>query len=154
MGRLCNQQHTRAIRSGEERIVSVPVWTMSNKPKLWKWLLRFTKRILHSRLGQLLFVIHSVLVVYVFTQRGAGLSRPIHPHYESFWMNMLIWLDLPAIVLASLIAMPFEHGISQSSFWCAEFITGAILFLCASLQWWFIGYLIAVFFRPNSSIPS
>ena len=128
---------------------------MSAKTHVWKSLLRFAKSILHSRLGQILFVIHSVLVIYVFTERGSVLARPIHPHYESFWMNILLWLDLPALVLASIIAAPIAHESSPiSGFWWVPAITNGIALLFASLQWWCLGFLIARLLQRNSPMPS
>ncbi len=111
---------------------------------------RLSRRILHSRLGQILFVIHLVLAIYIYGERGS-ISRPVHPHYESFLMNVLICLDLPALILASIIASPIAHESSPlSAFWWAHGAANGVAFLCASLQWWCLGYVLASFFRRQS----
>ena len=100
-----------------------------------------------------MFVIHSVLVVYAFTERGSVFNRPIHFHYESVWMKALITLDLPALIIASVIVSPIAHEKSPLAvFWWAPLLAEGIAFLCASLQWWLAGYLIVRLFRRKGPI--
>jgi hypothetical protein len=126
---------------------------LNENSKIWKSLLRLATRVLHNRPGQALFVIHSVFVVYAFTERGSALNPPVHFHYESFWIKALITLDLPALILASVIASPVAHeGSPLAVFWWAPLLAEGIALLCASIQWWFVGYLIARLFRRSGPI--
>ena len=122
--------------------------------QVWKSVGRLTSRVLHSRLGQILFVIHLVLTVYVYAERGS-VTRPVHPYYESVWMNALIWLDLPGIILASTIAAPIAHQSSPLEvFRWSPWVAIGIAFVCTSLQWWCLGYLVARLCRRNKSVLS
>ena len=119
--------------------------------RIWKSLSRFFRRDLQSRFGQLLFVIHSVLVVYVFSERGSILDRPIHPHYESTLTNVLFLLDLPMLIVVSLILSPIEYLSLSPSYWWTSLLVHGITFIGASLQWWCLGYFIAGFFKSTYS---
>jgi hypothetical protein len=68
-------------------------------------------------------------------------------------MKALITLDLPAVILASVIVSPLAHeGSPLSGFWWAQLLAEGIVLLCASLQWWFVGYLISRLFQRSGPI--
>lgn len=121
---------------------------MNSKNRVLKSTFRFIKRVAASRLGQILFMIHLILLLYVYAERGALVERSVHPYYESVLFNVLILLDLPALIVSSLIAFPVAHESSYlHTYWWSSWVGDAIGLLCASTQWWLIGYFIERFFR-------
>lgn len=112
-----------------------------SKRKFLKALVHFIWRVASSRLGQILFLLHLVLVVYAYTSRES--VEPVHFHYESALLKSLLVLDLPALTVATILAAPIAHVNSPfSSYWWAPWVTDGLGLLCASIQWWFVGFVI------------
>ena len=106
-------------------------------------LIRVLKNILGSRIGQVLFVVHSLLLVYVYASREPFSEREFHFHYEPLLYKVLVTMDLPALVVATLIGMSFVYLRSQPvNSWWSQSIMDAIGFICVSVQWWLVGYCI------------
>ena len=94
-----------------------------------------------SRLGWVLVAIHLGLVVFAFAERGS-ITKPIHPYYESVLLNALIVLDLPAVLITSIITYPITREsspISEASW--VLYASATIWLIAASLQWLLVGFL-------------
>lgn len=121
-----------------------------------KTFLLFSKRILTSRLGLSLVVLHLVIVIYDFGQKnsyagmpcegekfgGAGWSliagRSFHLNNESLIIQLVTLLDLPSIFIGEAILNMFS-----SLNWCrytVSWVEAIIILVFASLQWLLIGF--------------
>jgi phosphate starvation-inducible membrane PsiE len=132
-----------------------------------KSILRFIKRAATNRLGQLLIIIHLILVVYDFARKrplsvgcdfkegewdfSVIADRIVHFHYESVILKIIFVLDLPALFL-SVVFTPlryflYPHICAYSQSW----IEAGILLTCASIQWLLVGYFLTWLFRSLRS---
>lgn len=102
-------------------------------------LMNLFKRVIASRIGQVLFALHTILVIYAYASRGS--QSPIHFHYESLLLKVLIVLNLPSLLVAALIGVPFAYlkSFSPTLEWL-QTVIDAIGFICISTQWWLLGY--------------
>lgn len=118
---------------------------------------RFIGRVLASRAGHVLFVIHLCLAIHAFAGKptadipehdcplglessgGVLAGRPFHYHYESALLKTLLVLDSPSIIPASLLIVPIE---GMFSFYAGSWVAALILLFFSSAQWWLIGYWI------------
>ena len=113
-----------------------------------KSLLAFIKRLASSKLGQILALVHLILVVYALADRG---SSTFHFHYESILLKILFILDLPVLIFFSVIAFPFKSQTTYlAAFWWGYLIGGALMLFCASIQWWLIGYWLERLIRDKT----
>ena len=125
-----------------------------------KPLLRFLKDVALSRIGQLLFVAHLILVVSTFAQmRNAspdevGCAEQVESSltsgfiagrwfsypYESELFKILFFLDLPGLLLGVAVSRLLSPLVSQFCVYTASWIVATILFASTSVQWWLVGY--------------
>ena len=115
-------------------------------------------RIASSRIGQLLLLIHLILVVYDFAQKtghtsfvdctprsewnstaGVLAGRYFHPAYESVLLKVLMFLDLPAILFGAIVLYPFYYIYPNICVYTASWIDAAVILLFASFQWLLVG---------------
>lgn len=128
-------------------------------------LLHFIKRVVRSRLGQILFVVHLCLVVYDFAPKPAAsgdmpcvvepssqaliAARPFHYHYESDLMKTLIVLDLPGLVLGyviDLLLTPLNYLIRPCAY-ARSWMAAGVCLVGTSIQWWLVGFLVGTSIR-------
>jgi hypothetical protein len=114
-------------------------------------LMSFLKRVAASRIGQILFLVHTILVVYVYASRESFSERAFHFHYEPLLFKVLIVLNLPALLVATIIGIPFAYLKSLSvNLWWLQWVIDATGFICVSGQWWVIGYCVErIFWRER-----
>ena len=112
------------------------------KEKMVTTFLRFVKRLLTSRLGQTLFAVNLVFIVYAFVERGALEIRNCLV-YESALLQILMLLNLPAFILTAIITQPLfgDDSLAFAGGWRSVF-GGAIVFFSVYLQWCFVGFCI------------
>ena len=114
---------------------------MNRESKTEKSFLAFTKRLASSRLGQILFVFNLTLAIYALAQRGFFSDQAFHFHYESLLLKSLFLLNLPSLVVASIITSPLtQNGSYLATYWWASWVSGVVSFIIISMQWWLIGY--------------
>lgn len=107
----------------------------------------FIGKVASSKLGQVLTLVHLLLIVYALASRG---EATFHFHYETTLLKALFILDLPALTFLSIVALPFKSLIDYiTPFRWAYWIGGATALFCVSVQWWFVGYLIERFIRGS-----
>lgn len=112
---------------------------------------QFARRVFSNRLGQLLFIIHLITLIYAYVDRGSPIKHPIHFYYESALFKALVLLDLPALILSSIVAYPVVHQSSSPSiYWWSTWIDNAIVLTFTSIQWWLIGYFVGYVLRRKS----
>jgi hypothetical protein len=110
-------------------------------------ILRLIKRVAFSRAGQILFAAHSLLVIYEYYERSFS-TIPYHFTYESILHKTLVLINLPNLLISIVLTTPFSYVNSPlHHFWWANWITLAILFVCASAQWLLVGYWIEFLYR-------
>jgi hypothetical protein len=136
---------------------------------MWK----LARRIATSRLGQLLFVAHLCLVLYLFSQKPVAehdpnncipqsqwgwdyvliAGRPFHWHYESALMKVISVLDLPAGFISSILYAPVSYLNPNICVHTASWIEAVLLLLCASAQWLLLGFILErLLFRGRKPI--
>lgn len=93
-----------------------------------------------SRLGRVLFIVHALVAVFVYRSRTSLAEQPFHFYYESLPLKVLIALDLPGLVAATLILMPMQSLFPRS--WLIPWLANGVGIICTSVQWWLIGYLL------------
>lgn len=131
-----------------------------------KTLFNFCWRVMTNRLGQALFVLNLILVIYTFAQKPAESDIPcqfspasvvylagrmFHWTNESSLLQVIAFLDLPAMFVASIfsiLSLPF--GLCQN---VMSWITGISILICASFQWLLIGFWIEKFSRMFKRSP-
>ena len=114
---------------------------------------KFVKFIFGSRLAQLLFVVHLVLVVYAFAQKpranpeswgwsgchGVPIAdRVLYYCDETGLLKVLATLDFLGIVLYSVFAT-FFAWVPTGGFHVFSWTVAVVLLICTSLQWLLIG---------------
>jgi hypothetical protein len=104
---------------------------------MFKVISNFIKRCARSRLGQLLFLIHLILIVYAVSDWHSHPSE-FDSSYSSILFNFIKILDTPILYPLTLIARNILYPTKLN-----EAIVGGI----ASLQWWLIGHLIESFLQ-------
>jgi len=132
-----------------------------------KSMLQFIKFVVGSRLGQFLFVVHLVLIVYAFSSKpptdanfsdlGLGChgipiaNRAFQYCNEMGLLKVLATLDFFAIVIYALFGMALTVVglfLSQVFSWeggpsmnlhTFSWIVALVLLVCTSFQWMFIG---------------
>lgn len=130
---------------------------------------QFINRVAASRLGQALFVTHLSLLLFdsvnkPLLQRGAGDCLPqvawdtdgiliagrfFHWTLESTLMKTIALLDLPALLISSLLYAPVSLLYPSLCVEPASWIYAAVLLMCTSAQWWLIGYLFGLMFSKD-----
>ncbi|MCA1816728.1 MAG: hypothetical protein LC746_10040 [Acidobacteria bacterium] len=137
---------------------------MKNKPAF-----RIARRIATSRSGQLFFIAHLCLIVFLFSQKQVVghdptdcvtrtqwgwdyvliAGRPFHWHYESGLMKVVFLLDLPACFVGALLLAPVYYLYPNICVYTASWIEAALYLACASVQWWLVGFLIGLSLYGN-----
>ena len=119
----------------------------------------FVRRVAGSRTGLLLAFVQFCLVVYGFAQkqpvelggdgpfditRAAGVSiiagRAFHWYYESTLLKIVFLLDLPGVLLAFLMSLPFALIFYGTGIQVQSWITAVIFLIGTSIQWCLVGY--------------
>jgi len=125
----------------------------------------FAKKVICSRIGQILLVIHLILVVFDFSfkkpiSRAENNSVPnateissatliagrgFHYHYESGLLKFVIAIDTPRLIISFVIALlltPLGLILPPLGYY-DESWAGAFILLCGtSIQWLLVGYCI------------
>lgn len=120
---------------------------------------RFLQRVLSSRLGQFLVVIHLCLVLFDFSGKSVPDFNPnncasvsewqvtgyliagrfFHYSYESALHKLTMLIDLPALAASSLFAAPVYYFFPRTCAYTASWIYAFVLLLFASFQWLLVG---------------
>ena len=119
----------------------------------------FVRWVAGSRIGLLLAFVHFCLVVYGFAQkepvelggdgpfditRHAGVTiiagRAFHWFYESTLLKVIFLFDLPGVLLALLMSLPFALIFYGASIQVQSWIKAVILLIGTSIQWWLANY--------------
>jgi hypothetical protein len=137
-------------------------------------ILQSLKRVVSSRVGHVLLILHLSLVVFEFTQKNpvsraesnrvyearemtesatllAG--RVFHYHYESPLLKFLIFVDMPGIALSfflGLVLVPINY-IAPLGEYDASWAVAGILLIGTSTQWQLIGYGLERMIRSGRS---
>ncbi len=132
---------------------------------MMKSILCFLRRIINSRLGQILFVIHLSLIIYSFAQKRAVSSeipcvvepsdqvliaaRPFHYYYESNLLKTLVTLDTPGMYLSIVISLPLvPFGyLFRLCAYTESWIAAIVLLVGTSVQWWLTGFIVEALVR-------
>lgn len=106
-----------------------------------KSIAHFIRRVITSRIVMLFVFIHLALYIY-------GLSKiPKSPVYHStndpIFFQILVLLDLPALVIASF----FQTSLSYNEYWWTSLYNKFIVFSFLSIQWALIGFAIEIVFK-------
>ena len=124
--------------------------------------MKLIRRITGSRLGHLLFAIHLTLAVLALSSKPPAensvltdcqtipiAGRAIQLSLEPTWLKMLVWLDLPALIidyaLSLLIwtaATPFNWRMNIYVF---SWINAVTLFLLTGFEWLVVGFCVQWF---------
>lgn len=123
--------------------------------------LKLCKRVITSRFGQFLFVVHLVIVIYIFSQMTSYSDVPCHEQFHSPGWSTIAgrsfhWTYEPLLTIVFLLDLPsfFVSGIAELLFlpsdWCDHpkswFMALDTLFF-ASIQWLVIGFCLESLFR-------
>lgn len=127
---------------------------MQNRNRILRSAAHFALLVFRSRVGQLLSLLHLILLVYAYLERAPTTKYPIHFFYESTLLKTLIVLDLPALILSAIVAYPFISQDSMSTSLWSKLMEAAIVLSLTSIQWWIIGYLIGHVVRRKGYVPS
>jgi hypothetical protein len=128
---------------------------MHTRNKILRSAAHFGLRVFRSRVGQLLFLLHLMLVAYAYWERAPTTKVPIHFFYESTLLKTLIVLDLPALILCGIVAYPLTSSDSPlSTYQWSSWIAAAIVLSLTSIQWWIIGYLLGHILWRKPYVPS
>jgi len=128
----------------------------------------FVRRVAANRIGLLLAFVHFCLAVYGFAQkepvelggdgpfditRHAGVAiiagRAFHWFYESTLLKVIFLFDLPGVLLALLMSLPFALIFYGASIQVQSWITAVILLIGTSIQWWLVGYSLRWFWNTR-----
>lgn len=101
-----------------------------------KDLIRTIFRSLFNKYSGLSVAIHWILVLLSLLLRPDW-QRPIHFFYETFLFQLLLLIDLPAIVVAEQIGFPINLSVSENS---VSSILAVIVMI--SMQWFLILFVI------------
>ena len=131
------------------------------------------KRVLTSRTGQLLVVVHLLVVVYDFAQKdvqkydpaerclsvsewevtgGLIAGRFFHFTYESTLHKLTVVADLPSLLLSSLLTAPIYRIYPDLCVYTASWIDAAVLLVVTSFQWLFMGFVIERLFKGKAAL--
>jgi hypothetical protein len=103
----------------------------------------FLIKVLRSRTAILLQFCHLIALVLVIYDRGF-ITTVIHPENESIALIGLYVVDLPALLIAVVLSIPFNLILSKMWFENIQFI---IAFILVQLQWAMIGFWIEKFIK-------
>ena len=121
---------------------------------------RFLKRVLSSRLGQILAVLHLCLLLFDLSRKYVLDFNPndctsvsewhvtgyliagrfFHFSHESVLHMLTTLFDLPAIIASSLFTAPLYYFYPSICAYTASWIDAFILLAFASFQWLLIGF--------------
>ena len=128
--------------------------------------LYFLERVASSRAGHALLILHLSLVVFDFAQKTpvsraesnvvykAGeimpsslllAGRSFHWHYESALLRLLVFVDMPGLLLSflfGLILAPLSYILPPLGAYDDSWFVAGLFLVGASIQWQFIGYLL------------
>jgi hypothetical protein len=105
-----------------------------------KSLLAFAMCMFYNRLSWFLVITHLGILaaVFVFKQPLYGFSY--HFYEEPFYYKLLIFVDLPSLVITGLIVYPFYQQDDSSKLVIAAYYI--LLVVVTSIQWGLIGFVI------------
>ena len=127
---------------------------------MFKFALHFIKRVLSSRLGRILCVIHLILFAYAIylgepvppARVGCGTwtlvakliaGRMFAFHYEWSLLYVLLHFDFPAMILSAVLARTLLSPLNDYLCdYARSWVAAANILACASVQWWIMGYFI------------
>jgi hypothetical protein len=102
----------------------------------------FVKRLFTSRLGQWLCAVNIIFLAYALAERGSLELRNCLT-YESALLQILMLLNLPALILSSLISQPlFGDTILVFDGGWHSWVATAIILGSVYAQWCFVGFCI------------
>lgn len=116
---------------------------------MFKKLRQFIKKAAKSRIGLLLFLAHTFLVVFAFIQRSWEMGNtPFHFTYEPILLQALLLVNFPVMLISVIIQLPFLAILSATETYAgvlfvriySDYIGITVVFICASVQWWLIGF--------------
>ena len=85
-----------------------------------------------------MFLAHLILAAYATATRGPGEFHWAHEPPLVYW---LVLLDLPVLILSSLIAFLATYvGSPLHTSWLAQLLASVFVILCVSMQWFLVGY--------------
>ncbi len=125
----------------------------------------FAKKVMCSRIGQILLVAHLILVVFDFSYKkpltraennsvreaseisSATLiaGRGFHYHYESDLLKFLVFIDTPGIIISFVIGLlltPLGLILPPLGYYDESWVAAFILLCGTSVQWQLVGYCI------------
>jgi hypothetical protein len=127
-----------------------------------KTMLRFLRRVASSRLGQLLFVVHLIIVVSEFAHKPSATysdtpcvmepssaafiaGRSYHWAYESSLLKVVNILDFPALVIGGIVSKMLSP-LNLCAF-TRSWVDAVLALTFASVQWLLVGLIIEFIFR-------
>jgi len=134
-------------------------------------MLKLLKKIVSSRVGLILVGVHLCLVIYAFSgktpdtldnpciepeQHFAGHStiaqRTFHWTNESLIFKTVSLLDIPSMVIAAILMIPFGWILNDFCYQATHWIASFWMLFCASVQWLIIGYAIERFYTYRKNL--
>lgn len=101
----------------------------------------FIKQMIASRIVVLFVVIH--LLIYIYRLSKISKSPVHHPTNDPIFFQILVLLDLPALIVASF----FQTSLSYDKYWWASLYNKFIVFSFLSIQWALIGFAVERIFK-------
>lgn len=100
-------------------------------------------RIFRSRIGNILALLNTSLLLLEFWQRGDFSFATVHPYMESVSLQVLLVINFPSLIFAGLLMLPLIFlvlGLKPDE---SNAVFQTLIFICtAGLQWQLIGYFI------------
>ena len=91
-----------------------------------------------NRIGRIIYLVHWIIFSLGAFQRGNVKDLFAHAYYEPVLIQILMFLDLPGIFLASVIFKAFSADLTSFG----KFV---IFFVCISLELFLIGHIVNLF---------
>jgi hypothetical protein len=123
-----------------------------------KRILRAWRFLTNSWLGQVLVVVHFILVVYALAAKPPlssdfreGINncytipvagRALQIPYEMALLKTIGWLDIPALFIFYILSLFLNLIFAHASIYILSWVTAAFLLVITSAQWWLVGFSI------------
>jgi hypothetical protein len=101
-------------------------------------LFKLIKIILGSRLGQILFAAHLMLVVIAYAEGHGSFPTPD----ESLLTKFLLVINLPTLFVTACMASPVLYERRLEDFGLPQWIGASFVVFCVLFQWWLVGFVI------------
>lgn len=105
-------------------------------------------KVITSRIAWLLVTIHWFLVIYGFYKTGSIDVTQIDPRTEWYLIGIVLFINFPATIIATLFTMPF-YFVGQ---YYSQKILYVFIIVFWTIEWLLIGNVIRALideFRPN-----